>query len=142
MIELVPLCKMDIRLAPALAVGTGPAGDRTVGGITKVTVSGERLNATLAGPAAADWLVRTGPFGVIDARMTLRTNDDALIYVTYGGRLDLSNPKAGIFATIAPVFETGHKAYAWLNGVQAIGKGMITLGADGGSLNYDLFEVC
>ena len=58
MIELVPLCEMQLSLAPSLNVGTGPAGSRSVGAILAATVTGERLNATLAGPAAADWLAR------------------------------------------------------------------------------------
>lgn len=141
MIDLVPLCTMVVDLEPTLAIGTGPAGDRSVGGIRAVTVAGERLKATLAGPAAADWLVRTGAIGVIDARLTLRTDDGALIYMTYGGRLDLSNPSAGMFAYVAPVFETGDPRYAWLNAVQAVGKGKLMLSADGGRLDYEFCAV-
>lgn len=141
MTEFAALCTMTLDLAPSLSVGTGPAGDRSIGGVRTAVVSGERLNATLAGPAAADWLVRTGAIGVIDARLVLRTHDDALIYVSYGGRLDLSNPAAGLYAYIAPVFETGDPRYAWLNAVQAAGKGKLTLSADGATLVYDLYEV-
>ncbi|MDT0509856.1 DUF3237 domain-containing protein [Novosphingobium sp. MMS21-SN21R] len=141
MTEFAALCTMTLDLAPSLSVGTGPAGDRSIGGVRTAVVSGERLNARLAGPAAADWLVRTGAIGVIDARLVLRTHDDALIYVSYGGRLDLSNPAAGLYAYIAPVFETGDPRYAWLNAVQAAGKGKLTLSADGATLVYDLYEV-
>ena len=141
MIELVPLCTMLVELIPALSVGIGPAGDRTVGGIREVTVTSERLNATLAGPAAGDWLVRSGAIGVIDARMTLRTDDGALIYMTYGGRLDMSNPSAGIYAYVAPVFETGDARYAWLNAVQAVGKSKLMLSPGGGQLVYEFYEV-
>lgn len=141
MIQLAPLGTMTLELSPTLAVGVGPQGDRSVGGIRSATIAGDRLNASLAGPAAADWLVRAGAIGVIDARLTLRTSDDALIYMTYGGRLDLSNPSAGLFAYIAPVFETGDPRYAWLNAVQSIGKGRLTLGAKGGRLDYELCEI-
>ena len=142
MTEFVPLCTMTVDLEATLAIGTGPAGDRSVGGIRGAVVSGERLNATLAGPAAADWLVRTGAIGVIDARLTLRTDDGALVYMRYGGRLDLSNPAAGMFAYVAPVFETGDPRYAWLNKVQAAGKGRLTMAADGtGRLDYEFFEI-
>jgi hypothetical protein len=141
MTEFIPLCTLTLDLAPALAIGVGPAADRSVGAIRAATVIGDRLNATLAGPAAGDWLVRSGAIGVIDARLVLRTHDDALIYMTYGGRLDLSNPAAGMFAFIAPAFETGDPRYAWLNAVQAAGKGQLTLSADGGALVYDLYEV-
>lgn len=141
MIELIPLCTVAIDLAPGIAIGVGPAGDRTVGEIRAVTVTGERLTATLHGMAAADWLVRTGAIGVIDARMTLRTSDGALIYVQYGGRLDLSDPAAGITATVAPVFETGDSRYAWLNRIQAVAKGKIMMRADGADLTYEFYEI-
>lgn len=141
MIDLIPLCTVVIDLAPSLAVGVGPAGDRSVGEIRGVTVTGERLNATLTGVAAADWLVRTGAIGVIDARLTLKTSDDVLIYVQYGGRLDLSDPKSGITAYVAPVFETGDARYAWLNGIQAVGKGKLSIGADGAMLYYEFYEI-
>lgn len=78
---------------------------------------------------------------MIDARLTLRTDDDALIYMTYGGRLNLSNPTAGMFAYVAPVFETGDPRYAWLNAVQAVGKGELLLSADGGRLDYQFCEI-
>lgn len=141
MIELVPLCTMTVDLIPTLAIGTGPAGNRSIGGIAGVTVTGERLNATLAGPAAADWLVRSGAIGVIDARITLRTDDGALIYMTYGGRLDMSNPSEGIYAYVAPVFETGDARYVWLNAIQAVGKSKLTLSPGGGQLAYEFCEV-
>ena len=141
MIELVPLCTVTLDLAPSLAIGTGPAGDRSVGEIRNVTMTGERLSATLIGSAAADWLVRTGAIGVIDARMTLKTSDGALIYMQYGGRLDLSDMKAGITAYVAPVFETGDPRYAWLNRIQAVGKGKLSIRADGAELLYEFFEI-
>jgi hypothetical protein len=141
MLELVPLGGMVVELEPSLVVGVGASGERSIGAFRSVTVTGERLNATMAGPAAADFMIRTGAIGAIDARLTLRTHDDALIYVSYRGRLDLSDRTAGFFATIAPLFETGDERYAWLNAVQAIGKGKLTLSADGGRLDYELFAV-
>lgn len=141
MIELVPLCTATVELAPTLAVGLGPAGERSVGELRAVTVKGDRLRASLAGPAAADWMVRTGAIGVIDARMTLRTEDGALIFLHYGGRLDLSDRAKGMFAYIAPVFETGDPRYAWLNRIQAVGKGQLFVDAQGGRLDYEFFEV-
>lgn len=141
MIELVPLCTLELDLAPSLTVGTGPAGDRNIGEIRSATLSGERLQGSLAGPAAADWLVRTGTIGIIDARMTIRTADGALIYIQYGGRLDLANTGEVMSPKVAPVFETGDERYAWLNGVQAVGKGSLRVGADGARIAYEIFEV-
>jgi Protein of unknown function (DUF3237) len=141
MTEFVPLFAMTIELAPSLSVGAGPSGGRFVGGMRSATVKGDRLNATLAGPVAGDWMIANGAVGVIDARLTLRTHDDALIYMSYGGRLDMSNPTAGMTAYAAPVFETGDSRYNWLNGVQAAGKGRLVLNTDGGQLDYEFFEV-
>ena len=136
MLELIPLCTAVVDVAPSLSVGAGPAGRRTVGHIHAVTLEGERIRATLACPAAADWMVLNGSVGVIDVRMTVRTEDGAVIHITYGGRLDLANRANGIFAYVAPVFETGDERYAWLNAVQAVGRGKLTVG-DGGATRID-----
>ncbi len=141
MIEFVPFCTAIVDIGPNLAIGTGPAGDRSIGEIRAVTVEGERLRGTLAGSAAADWITRTGAIGVIDVRMAIRTDDGALIFVQYGGRLDLSNPASGIHAYIAPVFETGDERYTWLNRVQGAGKGRLVAGPDGARLEYEIYEI-
>lgn len=138
MIELIPLFKASFAVAPPLNVGEGPAGTRVVGEISAATVEGERLRATLAGAAAADWMVRTGAIAVVDVRLTLRTHDDALIYVQYGGRLDLS--RQPLTAYVAPTFETGDERYAWLNSIQAVGKGLFVPGA-ASTLEYEFYEV-
>jgi hypothetical protein len=141
MVELIPLCTAVVEVGPSLAVGAGPAGGRSVGEILAVTVEGERMRASLAGAAAADWMIRNGAIGVIDARMTLRTDDGALIYVQYGGRLNLSNPAAGITAYVSPLFETGDERYAWLNAIQAVGKGALLVKDGAARIDYEFFEV-
>ncbi|MBV1686143.1 DUF3237 domain-containing protein [Novosphingobium sp. G106] len=141
MIELIPLCTAIIDVAPPLAVGAGPAGVRSISDIRSVRVEGDRMRASLAGAAAADWMVLNGVVGIIDVRMTLRTDDDALIFVQYGGRLDLANRADGLFAHVAPVFETGDERYAWLNAIQAIGKGRLVTGPDGTRIEYEFCEV-
>lgn len=140
--ELVPLCKATVKVAPSLAIGEGAAGMRSVGEVTSAEIAGERIKATLAGAAAADWLVLHGGIGCVDARMTIRTDDGALIYVQYGGRLNLADPANGIHAYVAPVFETGDERYAWLNAIQAVGKGALNIGADGAAIiEYEFCEI-
>ncbi len=142
MLDLIPLCTAVVEVASPLSIGAGPFGPRSVSAITSVTMLGDRLQATLAGPAAADWMIRAGDYGVIDVRIAVRTGDDALIYVQYGGRLDLSNPAAGVTAVVAPVFETGDQRYAWLNRIQAVGKARLTIGAGSTArLDYEFYEV-
>lgn len=138
-LELVPLCKGTTLVAPPLAVG-GP-GNRTIGELTDVKLEGERLSGSLAGNAAADWMVVNGAVGDIDVRFTLRTHDDALIYVSYTGKLNLADPE-GFKAMVAPVFETGDERYAWLNAIQAVGKGILTVGEGGKTtIEYEFYEL-
>ena len=57
--------------------------------------------------------------GIVDVRMTLETDDGALVFVEYSGRTDMTT---GIAYT-APTFRTGDDRYRWMNGIQAVGKG-------------------
>ncbi|MEJ5975828.1 DUF3237 domain-containing protein [Novosphingobium sp. PS1R-30] len=137
MIELIPLATAVVDVAPPHGVG----GGRSIGDIRAVSLEGERVTASLAGAAAADWMSIAGTVAAIDVRMTLRTHDDALIYVTYGGRLDLADRANGLHARVAPVFETGDERYAWLNAVQAVGKGKLIPGPDGTRIEYEFYEI-
>ena len=66
-------------------------------------------------------------------RILLETDDGALIFMNYQGRLALADQTV----VAAPLFETGDERYTWLNGVQAIAKGK----TDGQTLVYDIHEV-
>ncbi len=137
-LELVPLCTIDITLAEEqIFVGEGPAGMRVVAEVESVTVTGERLSGQLKGTATADWLTVVGTVGSVDVRSTIETDDGAIVYLTYGGRMDLTNGPGGAPIYTAPRFETGDPRYAWLNLVQAVGKGTL----DGTQLTYEVAEV-
>ena len=89
------------------------------------SISGERLNAKLVGDSAADWLL-VGPdgTGTLDVRCLVETDDGALVFLQYHGRVDLSGgADAPLFST--PRFETGDERYGWLNKLQAVGKGVV-----------------
>ncbi|MEM9203635.1 MAG: DUF3237 domain-containing protein, partial [Actinomycetota bacterium] len=90
--ELVPLCTFDATLADMHMIGAGPAGHRTIAEVSGGSVTGERLNGTVKGNAAADWM-RTSADGIatLDVRVVVETDDGALIYVTYAGRADWSD---------------------------------------------------
>jgi hypothetical protein len=133
-LELDPLCVVDIVLGDTVWVGDGPAGTRVVAEVGSATVTGERLNGTLAG-AAADWLVVNGTVGTVDVRGTIRTDDDAVIFVQYRGRMDVADGFGSVPFHVAPVFETSDERYAWLNAVQAIGVGT----TDGQSVRYEWY---
>ena len=136
-IELIPLGTADVGISPIMMPG-GPLGTRVTVEITSVDYRGERLRAKLKGAAAADWaVVSPAGIGFMDVRLTLETDDGALIYVSYNGRVDLSHGLEGATAYTTPRFETGDERYAWLNKIQAVAKGVINAGV----LRYELYEL-
>lgn len=140
-LELIPLCTATVTPVVAADLGVTPAGRRLMVTIREVVCIGERIHAHLkAGAIAGDWLI-VGLDGtaLIDIRLTLETDDGALIYVEYQGRRDFSQVYEGVDAPvyIAPRFETSDERYSWLNKIQAVGKGLV----DGDSRIYEIYEV-
>ena len=133
--ELVHFATMTVTLGENLVIKGGPVGTRIVAEVDTIAITGERVNASMAGKSAADWLTvgPDGSYGTLDVRATMRTDDDELIYVEYSGRIDLTNGSV----VSAPLFQTGAEQYDWLNRMQAVGVGQN--GPD--SLVYELYEV-
>ena len=141
MLNLKPLCTAVVEVEAPLAVGQTPAGIRSIGAFRAATVTGEKISATLAHAAGADWILVSGRVGRIDVRMTLKTDDGALIYVAYTGKLLLAR-EGGPVAIVHPTFETGDERYAWLNDLPVIGRGTLGPGTGGGSvLDYEFYEI-
>ena len=119
-------------------LGQTPLGHRRIVRVTGGTFEGPRLRGTVL-PGGGDWLVeRADGVRQLDVRITLRTDDGALIYAHYPGlfhaapgvmdgllRGETVDPSAYYFRT-APMFETSAEKYAWLNRVLAIGIGRRT----------------
>lgn len=138
-LELLPLCTATVGLAPPIFIPNTPVGTRVIGEVTSVTVEGERIEAHQRGAAAADWLTMApdGTLGSVDVRVTWETDDGAVILVQYRGRFDTAQSPA--VAYVSPLFETGDERYAWLNRIQAVGRG--TFSADMSELVYEMYEV-
>ncbi len=152
--DLEFLFEVRIPLAPPIDVGPGPEGRRVVLLAESGRFHGPRLHGEVLPLSGGDW-VRRRPDGVsvIDVRLCLRTDDGAIVLMTYHGRLhadaanrdyarDFAKPDdpAGAdryYFRTAPLFETGDERYAWLNALVAVGKGRT---GDGGVI-YDVFEV-
>lgn len=97
-------------------------------------VKGPKINGTIVAPSG-DWL-RVMPSGVsrLDVRATIKTDDGALIYLTYNGIIkDTKESEDRVekgevltsndhYFIIAPTMETSAAKYEWLNGVQCVGK--------------------
>jgi hypothetical protein len=117
-------------------------------------VKGPKVNGTIVSPGG-DWL-RMMPSGVfrLDVRATVRTDDGADIYFSYNGIIQHSKESAErlmkgevltdtdmpYFVT-APTFQTSSEKYAWLNGVQAVGKMVELKAGEGAYVKYDVFIV-
>jgi len=112
-----PLMTVRIAAAQPQKLGTVPHGIRSIVPVTGGDFEGPRLRGKVL-PGGGDWLLLR-PDGVLelDLRITLETDDHALIYMTFQGlRHDL------YFRTL-PRFETSSEAYAFLNRIITVGVG-------------------
>ncbi len=137
-IELLPLATAKLTLGTPKFLPQGPKGTRVIVDIVAAEWDGDRLKARQTGGPAGDWaLVSADGTLSIDVRSTLETHDGASIFVSYLGRSDRSKgADAPIFVT--PLFETNDPRYAWLNRIQAVGRGR----SDGaGGLIYEFYEL-
>jgi len=115
---------------------------------------GPAISGTFIQPGG-DWL-HVMPSGTLrlDVRATLKTDDGALIYISYNGILqhsaasseklhkgELLKTKDIPYFIVAPTFQTSSPKYAWLNSVQAIGKVVEVKRGEGGYIKYDIFIV-
>ncbi len=113
-----------------------PQGSRIVAEVTGGSFEGHRLRGTVH-PPGGDWATRRTDRSLkVDARIMLRTEDNAVVLMTYGG-IAIPQPGGFLNARIAATFETGDEHYAWLNCIQAVGIGKTS----GASVTYDLFEL-
>src|SRR5262244_2733199 len=123
-----PLMTLSLNTAPVQDIGAAPRGKRVTFPITGGSFEGERLRGRVL-PGGDDWTVKR-PDGVVelDLRVTLETEDGALIHMTFEGIRDDGAPAAPYFRTL-PRFETAAAKYAFLNKLLAVGSGVIS--ADG-----------
>ena len=136
MIQTKPLLTMQLYdETPLQNLGLTPLGDRRIAQVTGGNFNGPKLNGIVL-PGGGDWLLlRNDGVLMLDVRLTLRTHDDSLIYVTYRGlrhgpddiMLRLNNGESvdpsQYYFRISPVFETSSKQYSWLNKLLAVGTG-------------------
>src|ERR1700730_3375936 len=81
------LFDMVADLDRGLRIGDGGFGRRVLFGSAGGAFEGPRLHGEVL-PGGGDWaLFRPDGAMTLDVRLTLRTHDGALIYMTYGGRL-------------------------------------------------------
>lgn len=130
-----PLMTVRIAAGPLQRLGAVPHGTRSVVPVTGGDFEGPQLRGKIL-PGGADWLLLR-PDGVLelDLRITLETDDQALIYMTFQGirhaspeviaalgRKEIVDPATYYFRTL-PRFETSAARYAFLNRMIAVGVG-------------------
>ena len=144
------LFDISLSLHPVQELGATPLGSRRIVPVAGGTFKGERLSGIALPNAAGDWiLVRNDGSVQLDVRLTLKTDDDALIYMQYRG-IRNSSPAiaerlargekvdpAGYYFRTSPFFETGSEKYAWINNIicVAVGERLPS------SVLYKVFEI-
>ncbi len=113
-----PLMRLRLTVAATEEIGLTPRGHLTIFPITGGSFEGERLRGIVLG--GADWVTAAadGTFE-LDLRLTLETDDGALIHMTFAGMRDDANH---YFRTL-PRFETAVPKYSFLNRLLAVGIG-------------------
>jgi Protein of unknown function (DUF3237) len=129
------LMTLQVAVMGAQKIGSVPDGTRVVAPIASGQFEGPRLRGRVL-PGGGDWTLLRGD-GVLelDLRLTLETEDGALIHMkSFGlrhgppdviaalGRGESVDPSTYYFRT-APRFETGHPKYAFLNRLLAVSRG-------------------
>jgi len=129
------LMTMQVELAARQTIGMVPHGTRVTAPIASGHFEGPRLRGRVL-PGGGDWtLLRADGVLELDLRVTLETDDGALIHMSSFGlrhgpseviaalaRGENVDPAMYYFRT-APRFETSHTKYAFLNRLLAVSSG-------------------
>lgn len=129
------LMTLQVAVVGAQKIGAVPRGTRVTAPIAGGHFEGPRLRGKVL-PGGGDWTLLRGD-GVLelDLRVTLETDDGALVHMTSFGlrrgppeviaalaRGESVAPEAYYFRT-TPLFETAHPKYTFLNRLLAVSSG-------------------
>ena len=144
------LFEARIPLGAPIDVGQTPEGRNMIFIVNGGKFSGPKLSGEVIANSGGDWSrVRPDGSGALDVRICLKTDDGAIIYASWLGRmvaseenfeyaLDFAKPDdpegadERYYFRTNPIFETGDERYAWLNNIIAVGKGRT---GDGGVIH-------
>lgn len=134
-VRLRPLFAIRLNVRKLQVIGEAPGGYRRVGVVFGGVFEGERLSGEVL-DGGSDWqILRPDRVLTLDVRVVLKTNDGAMIGMTYHGlrhgpsdvlqRIDRGETvdPSDYYFRIAPIFETAADNYAWLNRMLCIGVG-------------------
>jgi hypothetical protein len=150
--ELEHIFSFTIGIAALESIGFCPEGLRTNAYSTGGSVHGPRLRGQIR-PVGGNWpVLRQDGVALIDYRLTLETDDGALIYVTCEGVSDfgeeayqqVARGEAGQLSRYRDhrtgvQCHTAHSAYRWLNRVHCLGIGQFD--SQEMTVHYDIYVV-
>jgi hypothetical protein len=144
------LFTLMIKLHPTIELGDTPAGQRRIFAVSGGEFTGDRMCGSIVPVIGSDLLlVRADGSAQQDVRMLLKTNDEALVLMTYHGvrhaseevnsRIARGEPVDGAeyYLRTSPCFETSSMKYSWINRIVAVGMGE----RRGDSVVYEVFEI-
>ena len=143
------LCEVVGDLGDHQIIGPSSHGTRVIIPVIGGTVKGPKVNGEVLS-FGADWiLLRPDGMFELDVRITVRTDDNELIYVYYRGLSNVSpeireriqkgedvDPSEYYFRT-TPIFETGSEQYSWLNQIICVGVGKSELN----KVRYNIYQI-
>lgn len=138
-----------VELGPPTQLGDTPKGYRLIVPINGGTLEGPGIKGRIC-PGGSDWIV-IRPDGVsdLDIRVTVQTEDDALIYVTMRGyitrMMEVTQqimqgervPVEDYYFVMAPAYETSDERYGWLQQAIVVAQGEIVPGG----VHYEAYAV-
>jgi hypothetical protein len=149
-LKSIHLFTITIALHPVIEMGDTPAGKRRVFAVSGGEFAGDKIRGSIMPVIGSDLLlVRTDGSTQLDVRMLLKTDDDALVLMTYRGvrhasdevnaRIEHGEQVSGTdyYLRTAPFFETSSPIYSWINKIVAVGVGE----RRGNSVVYEVFEI-
>ena len=131
-------------------VGETPYGRRRIATVTGGTFEGDELKGTVLPTPGGDWLLlRRDGILMLDVRLTLKTDDNHLIYMSYRGmrhgpawvmeqlaKGEKVDPSQYYFRS-TPYFETASEKYRFLNRIVCVGTGR----RDAAGPVYEVFQI-
>ena len=132
-----PASNLESQFAFELLLDVAPqhdAGHTRIAPVTGGTFSGPRISGTVHN-GGADWITQVSGHSSLDVRITLETDDGAIIYMTYKGMVVPSD--SGLYWRVTPSFTTSSEEYDWLNHRVFVGKSKQVEG----KVAYDIFEI-
>ena len=116
------LYEFEATLDSTIVLGKTSLGNRMIHPVTGGSFEGPKIKGEVL-PIGADWALSfDSGIKKLDVDIVLKTDDGALIYVTYTGYI-YPKEDGNLYFRVVPIFETSSEKYYWLNHTIAVGIG-------------------